>query len=124
MLIALAPADDFRRDSDLFVERARARPRRSAGSGPRWGAGSRRMMEKWHCRQWSVTSPSIDTGGTTQLMNGQSAVATAVFTARRLKTSFPTGEDLMIPKRIVPLTSDTESTPTAAMRYLRLIDRL
>jgi hypothetical protein len=28
-------------------------------------------MEKWHCREWSVASPSIDTGGTTQLMKGQ-----------------------------------------------------
>jgi len=67
--IALAPADDFRRDSDLFVD-GRATPRRSAGSGPRWGAGSRHMMEKWHCRKWSVTSPSVDTGETTQPMNG------------------------------------------------------
>ena len=32
------------------------------------------MMEKWHCRKWSVTSPSIDTGATTQLINWQTAM--------------------------------------------------
>jgi hypothetical protein len=41
----------------------RATPKRGAESGSRWGAGSRHMMEKWHCRKWSAISLSVDTGG-------------------------------------------------------------
>ncbi len=44
--IALAPAEDFRRDSDLFLE-GRAIPSSSVGCRPRWGAASRTGTRRW-----------------------------------------------------------------------------
>ena len=44
--IALAPAEDFRRDSDLFAEAVRS-PRRKACSQPRSGAVSRPATRRW-----------------------------------------------------------------------------
>ena len=52
--IALAPADEFRRDSDLFGEGVRS-PGRKAGSKRRWRAASRPETRKWRWLGCSAT---------------------------------------------------------------------
>jgi hypothetical protein len=62
------------------------------------------MMEKWHWRKWSLCDLDFT------VKDGKR------FADSGLEHELSDGEDLMIPKRIVPLISDTESKPTAAMR--------
>jgi enoyl-CoA hydratase/carnithine racemase len=57
--IALAPADDFRRDSDLFLECARS-PGAQSRIQPRSSAASRPGTRKWTWRGWWASWLMVD----------------------------------------------------------------